>query len=75
MPFCSLSIRECFYQISRKIIKSTYLINSLENQPVILELTASAPLESKSELKTERNFIEFYNFITFLLIYSLWGFR
>ena len=34
-PFCYLSISECSDQISRKIIKSTYPINSLERQLVV----------------------------------------
>ena len=45
-----------------KIIKSIYPINSLERQPVNLELKASDGFcrLSKAKFKTEHNFIEFY---------------
>ena len=60
--FCSLSIAECSDQMSRKIIKSTYPINSLERQPVILELAASDNFCRlwKAKFKTEHYFTEFY---------------
>ena len=39
--FYNLSISECSDQISRKMIKSTYPVNSLECQRVALEMMAS----------------------------------
>ena len=48
---CSLFIRECSDQISRKILNFSYPINSLESQPVILELTASAAFAKQKSIQ------------------------
>ena len=48
-------------------------INSLECQAVILELMASAAF-GKQKPKENLKFYRILHFITFLLIYSLWGF-
>ena len=73
--FCFLSIKKCSDQISRKIIKSTCPINSLERQPVILDLTASDGLCRLWKTKVKTKFYRIPHFITFLLTYSLWGFH
>ena len=49
--------------------RNWYPIKSLERQSVILDLTAL-----KSKIQNKTYFYRILNFITFLFIYSLWGF-